>query len=298
MPYFYIITAMAGPLFEKPIGLFLTGGGALGSWQAGCLDRLVTGYGVEFDVVAGFSAGALNGMAYCLGRTSEIERMWKSLKPGSLLKLSPRLMPFTLFSDKPLKSLLEKWMGTQEMVFKFPATAFYVICHCVETRLPYFAEFTSGRKNKDITLLDALLASCAMPVIFPPVRVKTAGGTRTLTDGGVLGKSPMNLDIFKNCRTVVAISISRPQDMNLPVRGLPSYFESRARKILCVHVQKALESLKNLSSPPCLHHIRPKADTGLRILDFNGARCARAYATGSQAMDALIHSITSGRNRP
>lgn len=287
-------------MFEKPIGLFLTGGGALGSWQAGCLVRLVTGYGVEFDVVAGFSAGALNGMAYCLGRMSELERMWKTLSPGLLLKLSPRLMPFTLFSDKPLKALLEKWMGTPTPTL--PSTVFYVICHCVQDRLPYFAEFKEGLQNKDITLLDALLATCAMPAIFPPVRVKTAGRARTLTDGGVLGKSPMSLDIFKSCRTVIAISVSRQEDMNLPVRGPSSYFESRARKILCVHVQKALESLKNLPSPPCLHHIKPKADTGLRILDFNGARCARAYAMGSEAADALIHSVTSSskacKNRP
>lgn len=279
-------------MFEKPIGLFLTGGGALGSWQAGCLDRIVTEYDIKFDVVAGFSAGALNGTACCLGRTSELERMWGALSPGSLLKLSPRLMPFTLFSDKPLKSLLEKWLGTPDAVLNLPSPAFYVICHCVETCLPYFAEFKEGRQNKDITLLDALLASCAMPVIFPPGRVTIAGRTRTLIDGGVLGKSPMNLDIFKNCRTVIAISISRTEDMNLPVRGLPSYFESRARRILCAHVQKALESLKSLPSPPRLHHIRPEADTGLRILDFDGAKCARAYAMGSQAMDAFIHSIT------
>ena len=298
MPYFYIIAAMAGPLFEKPIGLFLPGGGALGSWQAGCLDRLVTGCGIKFDVVAGFSAGALNGIACCLGRTSELERMWKTLIPGSLLKLSPRLMPFTLFSDKPLKSLLKKWLGTPTHSSAsggsggLPYPAFYVICHCVETCLPYFTEFKEGLQNKDITLLDALLASCAMPVIFPPGRVKTAGRTRTLIDGGVLGKSPMDLDIFKNCRTVIAISVSRPEDMNLPVSGLPSYFDSRARKILCAHVQKALESLKDIPSPPRLHHIKPKTDTGLGILDFDGAKCARVYAMGSQAMDAFIHSIS------
>ena len=50
--------------FKRPVGLFLCGGGALGSWQSGVLAELVR-QGLHFDAVAGFSIGSLNGAAYC-----------------------------------------------------------------------------------------------------------------------------------------------------------------------------------------------------------------------------------------
>ena len=63
---------------EKPVGLFLCGGGALGSWQSGVLARLVES-GMTFDAVAGFSVGALNGAGYCYGKTGEMRSLWAGL---------------------------------------------------------------------------------------------------------------------------------------------------------------------------------------------------------------------------
>lgn len=277
--------------FKKPVGLFLAGGGALGSWQAGCLERLVNSYGFKFDIVAGFSAGALNGAAYCLGRLHELKRMWQGLRPSSFLKISPRLIPPTLFSNKPLRRLLEGWMGPGPR--EFPSGApLHVITLCLETGLHRFSEFKNGWKNEHMGFVDALLGSCAIPAIFPPARVISDGRRATLVDGGVVRNSHMSLEVFGGCRTVIAISNSRPEDVRLPVRGIHSYFESKARRILFEHVRKALESLERLPSPPQILHFRPEREVGLTILEFDGKKCAGAYEAGSEAADSFAQSGT------
>ncbi|MDP2865947.1 MAG: patatin-like phospholipase family protein, partial [Elusimicrobiota bacterium] len=145
--------------FKRPVGLFLCGGGALGSWQSGALAELVR-QGLHFDVVAGFSVGALNGAAYCYNKTGELRQVWRDMKPESVLSLKPRyyniplelyqqhegslankfnfffqnqLAKLTLFSNRRLYSLLNDWLvksGPQ-----FPRNIkFYVISHAVEMK--------------------------------------------------------------------------------------------------------------------------------------------------------------------
>ena len=86
------------PKFKGPVGLFLCGGGALGSWQSGVLAKLVNS-GLNFDVVAGFSVGSLNGAAYCYNKTGELGGIWRTMKPGGVFDFSPRFhkMPLELY---------------------------------------------------------------------------------------------------------------------------------------------------------------------------------------------------------
>ncbi len=291
--------------FKGPVGLFLCGGGALGSWQSGVLTELVR-QGVHFDAVAGFSVGSLNGAAYCYNKTGDLRRIWGAMKPASILDLRPRyhniplqlyqhdggsivnkanfffqnrLAKLTLFSNKPLYDLLNNWLvrsGPQ-----FPRNIkFYVISHAVEIKLPYIAAFDGSTQGHNLSFTDALVASCSIPMVFPPVTVVEHGRKYHLVDGGVIGIATINLNFFEGCRTVIMIGNSRDADLDYPARGPFGYFERKARRMLAIHTQKVYESRVFIKSEPDVHLIKPPIDLGLNMLEFDGAKCEKAFDIG------------------
>jgi predicted acylesterase/phospholipase RssA len=251
--------------FKRPIGLFLCGGGALGSWQSGALAELVR-QGLHFDAVAGFSVGSLNGAAYCYNKTGELRHIWRNMKPSSILQISPRycnipvelyqqaggsplnkvgfflqnrLARFTLFSNKPVYDFLGGWLARSGP--RFPRSIkFYVISHAVELKLPYISRFDGSTQGNNLSFNDALMASCSIPTVFPPVPVEEHGRRYHLVDGGVIGIATINLNFFEGCRTVIMIGNSGPGDMDYPSSGPGPFglFESRARRMLALHTQK------------------------------------------------------------
>ena len=302
--------------FKRPVGLFLCGGGALGSWQSGVLAELVR-QGLHFDVVAGFSVGALNGAAYCYNKTGELRQIWRDMKPESVLSLKPRyyniplklyqqhegslanklnfffqnqLAKLTLFSNRRLYSLLNDWLvksGPQ-----FPRNIkFYVISHAVEMKLPYIVRFDGSTQSHNLSFTDALVASCSIPMIFPPVPVEEHGRKHHLVDGGVIGIATINLSLFEGCRTIIMIGNSRPEDMDFRGRGPFGYFERRARRMLAMHTQKIYESRVFLNSEPEVYLIKPPVDLGLNLLEFDGARCEKAFDIGEAEAKNFLHNL-------
>ena len=292
--------------FKRPIGLFLCGGGALGSWQSGALAELVR-QGLHFDAVAGFSVGSLNGAAYCYNKTGELRRIWSGFKPSSILRLGPRyhhipvelyqhddgsplsragsflqnqLAKVTLFSNKPVYEFLNGWLARSGAQFAH-GIKFYVISHAVELKLPYISRFDgSAQQSGNLSFNDALMASCSIPMIFPPVPVTEHGRRYHLVDGGVIGIATINLNFFEGCRTIIMIGNSRPEDMDYPHSGPFGLFESRARRMLALHTQKIYESSVFIRSAPDVHLIKPPVDLGVKLLEFDGAKCQKAFDIG------------------
>ncbi len=292
---------------ERPLGLFLGGGGALGSWQSGVLKELAAS-GIGFDVIAGFSIGAINGAAYCFGRVEDLKGLWAVVKPEIILKpaLEYHHMPleiytqyqrnflsrlkymmrnyaakFTLFSNKPLYKLLENWLHLSRSDFsrKIP---YYVISHCVERRMPYIAKFNGTKENKIISFKDAVVASCAIPTIFPPVKIIERGMKKHLIDGGVIGVADINLGLFEGCKTIIIISNSRPEDYTWSATGIRGHFESEARKMLFTHMRKIYDSRVFIKSKPQVYLLYPPEKLNMGILEFDGEKCLDAFEMGEK----------------
>lgn len=291
--------------FRRPVGLFLCGGGALGSWQSGVLAELVR-QGMSFDAVAGFSIGSLNGAAYCYKKTGELRQIWRGMQPASILRLKPRyyniplelyqqdggsiankvnfffqnqLSKLTLFSNKPVYDFLNGWLARSGP--QFPRNIkFYVISHAVEMKLPYIVRFDGSTQSHNLSFVDALMASCSIPMIFPPVPVDEHGRRYNLVDGGVIGIATINLSIFEGCRTVIMIGNTRDEDMDFPAKGPFGYFEHKVRRMLAIHTQKIYESRVFMKSEPDVYLIKPPADLGLNLLEFDGEKCGKAFDIG------------------
>src|SRR5215218_2346835 len=111
----------------KRLSLALQGGGALGAFTWGVLDRLLQGEHITFDAVSGASAGAMNAVLLASGLTqggpeearASLERFWRKVSDAgrpsrlassnaALTALAPRLSPyqFNPLDLNPLRDIL------------------------------------------------------------------------------------------------------------------------------------------------------------------------------------------------
>lgn len=170
-----------------PIGFALSGGGNLGSMQAGAILGLVEA-GIEPDLIVGSSVGALNA-AFLSSRpgvagAKALVDAWCSLKRASVVTLNP-LAPLAglvgvrdhLFSAKRLRTTISGWIETKR----------------IEDARLRFAVATTDALTGEVVLLQAgdattaVCASTAIPGLFPALRV--AG--RWLIDGSLAAGWPI-----------------------------------------------------------------------------------------------------------
>lgn len=176
---------------RKKIGLALSGGGARGFAHVGVL-KVLAEHNIPFDMIAGTSVGSLVGGAFAAGMTpSEIEAMGLGIRWRHLTR--PSFSPRALFSNAPMGRLIER---------RFPVTRFE------ELSVPFSAvtcDLVSGEcvvLKDDGDLVTAILASCAVPAIFLPVR---DGNGRVLVDGGVV--APMPADAVREMGADIVIAV-------------------------------------------------------------------------------------------
>jgi predicted acylesterase/phospholipase RssA len=303
-------------IFKKPIGLFLCGGGAFGSFQSGVLKKLCDA-ALEFDVLAGFSIGSLNGAAYCFDKVKELKDIWSRVDNNNIFKFSPsyhhmpielykiyyngsllsslryklenKISRMTLFSNKPVYGILQNWLGKGEQIF-LKKTRFHVISHCIEKKLPYISTYEGRTLSSNMNFIDALVASSSIPLIFPPVKIKEKDEIIHLVDGGTIGIATINLNIFDGCKTVIIISNSSEEDLNYSKKGFLGYFETKVRRMLAIHVRKIYESRVFIKSGPDVHFIYPEKLLEGGIIDFKAENCLKNFEYGEKLGDKFLKS--------
>ncbi|HEY0644792.1 MAG TPA: patatin-like phospholipase family protein [Nocardioides sp.] len=160
----------------------LSGGGSLGAVQVGMLQALAA-HGIEPDLLVGTSAGALNAAWVAAHGTSTdslagLARVWSGLRRSDVFPVDARTAlrglggrSAGLFRVDRLQELVTTYAGIDDLE---EAT---IPLHLIA------ADLASG-DTVDLhrgPLAPAVLASAAIPGIFPPVLV----GDRHLVDGGV-----------------------------------------------------------------------------------------------------------------
>lgn len=273
---------MRGP--ERPLGLFLAGGGALGAWQAAALEAFHEA-GVPFDRVMGFSIGAFNAAAVAFSRLEQTLARWRALD-GGVLKLSPRLRPrFSLFSDEPLRGLLDVAADESAAKRELRLPLCVIGADLREGRAEY-AEFHPGGPWHG-PLEAWLRATAAIPGVFPPVLI----GESLYVDGGVPMPAPMRFDFFAGCAEVWVLEMVRPEEVGRrpgwnPYRALDQGGREGARWL----VDQGVGSLRARPNAPVIRRLCPSRRLPAVMLDFSkksldpmfslGARDAREFLSG------------------
>ena len=175
------------------IGIALGGGGAKGFAHVGVLKALAQA-GIEFDVVAGTSIGALVGAAYAAGSLNKLEEASTKIKLTDIpLLLGPTWPKQGLFSGRKVLKLLNEIIEVDKIEdLKKPFAAV-----CVDLTNEEIVTFTKGNLHQ------AVRASIAIPAVFTPVVFEG----KFLVDGGVLEPIPVQAARSLGADFIVAVDL-------------------------------------------------------------------------------------------
>lgn len=273
------------------LGVFLQGGGALGAWQAGALEVL-SSRGLGFGYVMGYSIGAVNGAALAFGRLPEAMARWRGLGADAL-RPSPRLTPLSLCSLDPLRAFLEAARDEESAKAALRAE-FTIVTACPAEGAPINARFTpGGRGGWDGPVVEHAAASCAIPLVFPPVDLEYRGRRLRLIDGGVPMPVPLDLSPLARCSDVLVLEMVRADEVGrrwlTPWRSLDQRCREAGRAI----VDEGLEALSVSDRPPRIHRLAPSRRLEPMMLDFRAAGISRMLDQGARDAEAFVSGTGS-----
>ncbi len=183
----------------------LGGGGLLGAAEVGMLQAL-TEAGIAPDLVLGTSVGALNGAAIAAAPTAEtVERLtqlWSALGTEGVFASSIFGQMRTLARSRThlhantrLRALIEEQSPGQRI--EDLAVPFQCVAVSIETARERW--FDRGPVS------DAILASCAVPGLLPPVLID---GEHYL-DGGLVDSLPLGRAVALGARRIFVLHVGR-----------------------------------------------------------------------------------------
>lgn len=260
--------------FRTPLGVVLAGGGAHGSWQAGCLDAL-SAAGVSFDKVLGISAGALNGVAYVLDRMPQLLGFWYNVDQLRVMRWDVRWRPFSLFSNQPMWEALQ-YVHDEHAAKRALRREFTAVSLCMDDGKYHYARFTPQASGAwDGPLAAKIVASCSVPRLFPPVRLRQEGQERSLVDGGFKGKDWISFAEMASCKDVVVLQMLRPEDIGRrrPIAQLMG--DQLGRDLL-----HGVESLLRLPNGPRVYRVVPQRRLGFTPYAFSSQYCRPGLELG------------------
>ena len=192
----------------------LAGGGSIGAVQVGMLRELLA-HGVKPDLVVGSSVGAING-AYLAGAPSmegvrKLEAIWRNLRRRDVFPITWRSMmgaithSSSLVDPRGLRQLLETHLPYRDL------ERASIPLHVVATDIlgGALVKLSSG------PAVDAVLASCAIPGAFPPVRL----GEHHLVDGAVASNTPIRVALELGASRLLVLPSGYACALESPPRG-------------------------------------------------------------------------------
>jgi NTE family protein len=187
------------------VAYVLGGGGLLGAAEVGML-RGLTDAGVVPDVVLGTSIGAINGAVFAaypgVEAVDRLNRLWTSEATSTVFGASAWQRMGTLARSwthahpvEPLRDLLAEQLDG--LVIEDLPLPFQCVAASIERAAEHW--FTEG------PVVEALLASSAVPGLLPPARV---GGEHFL-DGGLVHSIPLGRAVALGARTIYVLQVGR-----------------------------------------------------------------------------------------
>jgi NTE family protein len=197
------------------VAFVLGGGGLLGAHEVGMLRALLEA-GVRPDLVVGTSVGAVNGVVVAEDPTpaavGRLADLWLDLDSSDLFagsmigRLSTLARTRTsLHTDQPLRDALTSHLTAR--TFEELQVPFQCVAASIEQAAEHW--FSAG------PLVEAVLASCAVPGLLPPMRV----GGQTYLDGGLVHSIPIGRAVALGARTLYVLQVGRiEQPLSAPQR--------------------------------------------------------------------------------
>lgn len=240
-------------------GLVLTGGGARAAYQVGALRALaeITSFRrVPFQIVSGYSAGAING-AWLLSRADDFGRatrrmwdVWASITTDQVYQSDPyRVLSIAfrwikdrslggmqlsrqinyLLDTRPLRRLLQENIDFAALDKHLNTGVYALSVTAVNYHTGHSVAFFEGRprireweslnriSRRGPITLDHVMASSAIPIFFPPVPIRGAH----YGDGMIRLNAPLSAPIHMGAERLLVIGIRGPSSTSAPDERKP-----------------------------------------------------------------------------
>ena len=178
--------------YDYFLGYALSGGGAKGFAHLGAL-MVLEKCGLKPEVIAGTSAGSLAGVFYADGfHPEEIAEIFKKTEFHNFVELA---LPRSGFLKT---NRLHQFLKNNLRSKRFE-----------ELQIPLCVVATDWQKARTVVfsegdeLVDAIVASCSMPVIFQPHEIDAI----PYVDGGLLKNFPVSI-IRSSCRYLIGVNVA------------------------------------------------------------------------------------------
>ena len=285
----------SGQALPRPIAFVLGGGGSLGAVQVGMLEALSERRVVP-DLVVGTSVGSMNGAVLALDPMSAANRLshaWARITQHQVFPLGLLGQMRTLerskthlFPNTGLAEVIVDFLGS-DATFDKLALPFAAVAMDVSTGLPHVIDKGA--------LVPALLASAAIPLIFPAVE----HDGRLFYDGGVVANVPLRQAMDMRAGSLVVLDCTFPGHL-LPPPESPAetvLFTAMAamRAQTCLEAPIVAAQVPVVYLPgPVAHRVSPFKFDKTPLLIEEAYEAARSFLTGLRVNGAGLYGSLSG----
>jgi NTE family protein len=271
----------AAPALPRPLALVLSGGASLGAVQVGMAASLEH-FRIRPDLIVGTSVGALNGALLAAEpRTAvaQLAAVWRRLRRtdvfplqagsvlGALLGRSRHLVPAA-----PLKDVIDGLLPVRDFA---------------ELAVPFTAVATEELSGHRVALASgdlasALLASTAIPGVFPPVQ----RDGRSLVDGGMSANVPIDVAASLGARSIVVADTAAPCHLSVPPATVPEVLVHALGRLTRLQVGAQVEAVQRNR---LIVYLPTPCTTRRSPLDFTGT--AQLITAAETTTDAFLRGL-------
>jgi len=247
--------------------LVLGGGGVKGMAHAGAWHALEES-GVVVSEILGTSIGALVGACAAGGQG------WRELTTAALALTKQDIVVVNrwavllngirqpgVFRSEPLEAYIRSVLPVET----FAELSIPLGVNAVDLQTGRTEWFGAGGRQ-DVSLAEAIYASCALPVLYPPARI----GDRWFVDGGTADALPIERAAERGADLIVAVDVGAGAELDAEKTvdtGMVAIHQRVFSIMAFAHRQGVLD---RWSGPPLLY-IRPQLD-GYSTFDFGSTQ--------------------------
>jgi NTE family protein len=267
----------------------LTGGGSLGSIHAGMLEALYE-RGIAPDLIVGTSVGAVNG-AYIASRPQTVQTarslgdVWRGLRRPQVFPMA-FIGGFLGFTGR--RTHLVPSRGLRRLVTRHGG-----FVNLEDAPIPLHVIATDAATGEELPLshgntVDAVLASAAIPAVFPPV----SWDGRLLIDGGISNYAPISDAVEHGADTVYVLTSGTACGLRAaPSGAIPLLLHSMSFLI----TRRLVVDIEHFSDRAELFVMPPPCPVSVPPHDFGQASglIERSYETSVAYLDGIEAGVSA-----
>lgn len=241
--------------------LILGGGGSRGSYQVGAWKALRE-LGIEFDMVAGTSVGAINGISVAMDNFEQAEALWLNTRTAEVFDIAKEKSPDQLSEMEEAWGLAREMLlhggaestGLMDLLSNFVDEASFrrssIEYGLVTTEIPALKGHYLFKKDiPEGRLFDFVVASASC---FPAAHYHVIDGVKYI-DGAYTDNLPIKMALDKKATRIIAVDL---QGLGIVRKTALRHAEERADEFVYIRSKWDLGNILTFDTPRMERNLR------------------------------------------